>query len=160
MLVGRSLYVGIQFAVTADQHRIALDVLGLQQGLQQSVLVLAISVTVLQDFRRGVGLQPANAEGNADVANVPGHVVVEAASLFRRRSSTLGKFSGLFAHALVHDHTVALQFCIPLSHLQPVRESGHLDIRREIRLYALRIAIVLPVRDKIANGPGIDSAVS
>ena len=105
-------------------------------------------------------LQPANAEGNADIANVPGHVVVEAASFLHRCRSTLGKFSGLFADALIHDHTVALQFGIPLPDLLPVRESGHLDVGREIRLYALRIAIAFAVRDKIANGPGIDSAVS
>ncbi len=128
------------------------------------MLVLAIAVLVMQHVLGGVRLKPAHTERKADVAEVRRHIIVERLNFIQIGGFPRDQRSCLGANLCVGLATVLLQTRIPVAHLLPTGERGHLH-RRRIRLL-LRLLFLLVfvlflislVGLNVRTRPGINAA--
>src|ERR1700686_5240199 len=70
----------------------------------------------------------SDAKRNTHVTNISRHEIIEALRLFSGSFRALCELSSFSAHAVVDQHALALQLCIPLRHLLPIHESRYLNV--------------------------------
>ncbi len=150
--------VFVQFARAVNQHRITLDPYHLEHRRQQCVLILAITVSVLQNFRRRVRLVSSDAQRNAHVPDIESHKVIEPPRLLLRSRRSLRQVLRLFPNRVIDRHALALQLRIPARDLLPIRECRQLDIRAS-RLIRILIFVSISLRLNSFHYPRIDPAI-
>src|SRR5947209_17688924 len=106
----------IQFMSGPDQYRKRFNPGGIQHRLQQRMLVFAIAVLIVQDFRRHMWLISAYAERKAYVTDVPRDIFVDALGFFLVRLGARGEFADLFLNLWSGLDTVILKQAVPMLH--------------------------------------------
>ena len=74
-------------------------------------------------------MKPSHAEGDADVAVLRTHVVIDGANPGVLVGRTLDEFGGLGAHFGARLHSFVLQRAVPASNFLPALKAGELDLR-------------------------------
>ena len=106
-------------------------------------------------------LQAPHAERKAHVTHIAGDVSVKTARFFQWSDSPASQLDRFLADAIIDYHAFALQFGIPVRHLNPVGEGRKLHIRLLVtRVEIVVIAVALAIGSDIANHPGVDPAVA
>jgi len=83
--------------------------LSIEEGFEQGSLVLAVAVTVLENFGGGMWLESSDAKGKADVADIARDPVVESFCLFLRFGPALHDLIGFGANLGSHRSTIVFQ---------------------------------------------------
>ena len=117
------------------------------------MLVLTVAVLVREDLGGGVGLVAADAEGDADVADVGGDVVIERAGFGLVGGHARGEFGGLGLYRVVGDDAVGLEHAVPLAHLFPGFEGGPGD-GGQLALFEVELLIGGPENLLLRGGFG------
>ncbi len=101
-----------------------MQAFGFEQGSEQSVLIFAVAVLVVKNIGGRVGLVPAEAQRQADVAEILGDVVVEGLDSIQVVVEAFGEFRCFGANFGRGRAPVFFEACIPAADLFPTDERG------------------------------------
>src|SRR4029077_9119461 len=104
---------------------------------EQSVLIFAVAVLVVENVRGGLRLISRQAQRQADVAKILRHEVVKRLGLFQIGSQSFGEGRGFLLHFLRRNSPIFFQTGVPASNLLPTGEGRQLDVRNFVRFFLL-----------------------
>ena len=122
-----------------------MQAFGFEQRGQQGVLVFAVAVLVVEDVCGGVGLVAADAEREADVAEIFGDEVVEGLDFIHLGVEAFGEFCGFGADFRGGRAAVFFQAGVPAADLFPADEGGQLNVGPFLVGFLLFLLFFLPV---------------
>ena len=149
---------GVEGDAGADEDGVCGDAGGGEHGDEEGGFVLAVAVLIAEDVAGVVGLEAADAEGDADVADLRADVGVDGAGLFVGSGFAGGEGGDLGADVVVGLGAGAFEGAVPGTDFLPAMEVGPGDVRRGGSSLEPRVGLLSSLRRAFFFWPAVGAS--